>query len=212
MSPSERSPDFSLFLQIIRTLEAINVPYMVIGAFAAALHGITRTTYDVDIIVNLTSQHIDALVQAFPAPRYYADPQQMRESIRMGVMFNIIDSSRGEKADLIPLTMEPRYFWAFQHRERQIVDVYGLAPFEIWCARREDIIIGKLMAWAEGRSRKHETDIYEMLVFYLLHLDVQQSTSLDESYIDIQAQEIGEEVANLWNEIKQAARDETGRQ
>jgi hypothetical protein len=65
MSPTERSPDFSLFLQIIQTLEALDAPYMVIGGFAAALHGITRTTYDVNMIVNLTSQHIDALVQAF---------------------------------------------------------------------------------------------------------------------------------------------------
>ena len=69
MSPTERSPDFSLFLQVIQVLEAANAPYMVIGAFAAALHGITRTTYDVDIVVNLTNQHINALVDAFPAPR-----------------------------------------------------------------------------------------------------------------------------------------------
>jgi len=206
--PTELRPDFSLFFQIIQTLEAIEAPYMVIGAFAAALHGITRTTYDVDIIVNLNSHHIAALVQAFPPPRYYADDVQMRESIRTGTMFNIIDTSRGEKADLIPITMEVRYYWAFQHRERQTVDVYGLAPFQIWCARREDIILGKLMAWQEGRSRKHETDIYEMLVFHYLHLDNTQEPQLDKAYIDEQAKTLGQDVFDLWMAIKQAAQAE----
>jgi len=45
-----------------------------------------------------------------------------------------------------------------------MVDIPGCDPLEVWCARPEDIIVGKLMAWAEGRSRIHETDIYEMLV------------------------------------------------
>ncbi|MFN8490862.1 MAG: hypothetical protein U0350_24935 [Caldilineaceae bacterium] len=165
MLPNESRPDFSLFFQIIQTLEAIEAPYMVIGAFAAALHGITRTTYDVDMIVNLNSQHIAALVQAFPPPRYYADPVQMRESIRTGTMFNIIDTSRGEKADLIPLTMEVRYYWAFQHRERQTVDVYGLVPFQIWCARREEIIVGKLMAWQEGDHANTKLTVTRCLFF-----------------------------------------------
>jgi len=83
--PSEPRPDLSLFLDILRTLERIEAPYMVIGAFAAAMYGSTRTTYDIDIIVELGKEHILALAAAYPAPRYYADPEQMCESIRRGV-------------------------------------------------------------------------------------------------------------------------------
>jgi hypothetical protein len=93
----------------LRTLEAIGVPYMVIGAFAATLYGITRTTYDIDIVLDLDEEHIKALAAAYPPPRYNADPLQMRDSIRMGIMFNVIDTDRGEKADLVPLTMASRY-------------------------------------------------------------------------------------------------------
>ena len=46
--PNERTPDLSLFLDILQTLEAIGAPYMIIGAFAAAVYGITRATYDID--------------------------------------------------------------------------------------------------------------------------------------------------------------------
>ena len=96
---NERSPDLSLFLDILHTLEAIDAPYMIIGAFAATVYGITRVTYDIDIVVDLREQHIQALCKAYPLPRYYADPLQMRDSIRLGIMFNIIDTTRGEKAD-----------------------------------------------------------------------------------------------------------------
>lgn len=206
--PNERPPDLSLFLDILHTLEAVGAPYMVIGAFAATVYGVTRVTYDIDIVVDLDEEHIEALAAAYPPPRYYADPLQMRDSIRLGIMFNIIDTSRGEKADLVPLTMASRYREAFQRRVRQTVEVPGSEPFEIWCARPEDVIVGKLMAWAEGRSRKHETDIYEMMVFHYLGADPEQSAAFDEAYVDGQARTLGADVVALWEAIKDAARRE----
>ncbi len=202
---NKHPPDLSLFLGILQTLETINAPYMIIGAFAATVYGITRTTFDIDIVVELTEEHIVALTAAFPPPRYYADAQQMRDSIQKGIMFNIIDSSRGEKADLVPLTMASRYRQAFAKRVRQTVELSGVEPFEVWCARPEDVIVGKLMAWAEGHSRKHETDIYEMMVFYYLGIGPTLSAGFDKTYIDAQAQALGDDVAELWRAIKAAA-------
>ncbi len=202
---SEPTPDLSLFLGILQTLEAIQAPYMIIGAFAAAVYGATRTTYDIDIIVELDETHIAALGTAYPPPRYYADPVQMRSAVRTGRMFNIIDTDRGEKADLIPVTMVPRYRQAFQRRVRQQVQIPRADPFQVWCARAEDVIVGKLMAWAEGRSRKHETDIYDMLVFRYLGLDAVLSASFDEAYVDAQARALGADVVELWEVVRQAA-------
>jgi hypothetical protein len=209
--PSERAPDLSLFLDILHTLEAMDAPYMIIGAFAATLYGVTRVTYDIDMVVELDEEHIQALTAAYPAPRYYADPEQMHDSIRRGIMFNIIDTSRGEKADLVPLTMDPRYQQAFQRRVRQTVEVPGAEPFEVWCARPEDVIAGKLMAWAEGRSRKHETDIYEMMVFLYLDADPGLSADFDPAAIDEQARALGGDVIELWEAVKAAAQIEADR-
>jgi hypothetical protein len=209
--PTERVPDLSLFLDILQTLEAIRAPYMIIGAFAGAVYGVTRTTYDIDVVVDLDETHIRALVEAYPLPRYYADPQQMRDSIRMGIMFNIIDTERGEKADLIPITMARKYRQAFERRVRRQVEVPGMASLEVWCARPEDVIVGKLMAWAEGRSRKHETDIYEMMVFHYLGLDPDTSACFDESLVDAQAIALGIEVYDLWIRSKTAALAEVQR-
>ena len=209
--PTERAPDLSLFLDILYTLEEIQAPYMIIGAFAGAVYGVTRTTYDIDMVVDLNETHIRALVAAYPLPRYYADPQQMRDSIRLGIMFNIIDTARGEKADLIPITMVTRYQQAFQRRVRRQVEMPGMAPFDVWCARPEDVIVGKLMAWAEGRSRKHETDIYEMMVFHYLGLDPDVSAAFDETFVDAQAEVLGDEAYELWIRTKAAALEEARR-
>ena len=209
--PTERAQDLSLFLDILQTLEAIDAPYMIIGAFAGAVYGVTRTTYDIDIVVDLQETHIRALVAAYPLPRYYADPHQMRDSIRLGIMFNIIDTDRGEKADLIPITMVDRYRQAFQRRVRKPIEVPGMPPLEVWCARPEDVIVGKLMAWVEGRSRKHETDIYEMMVFHYLGLDPATSADFDESLVDAQATALGAEASDLWQRAKAAALEEARR-
>lgn len=203
--PRTDSPDLGLFLDILNTLEALDIPYMIIGAFAGTVYGITRVTYDIDIVVDLNDARIDALAEAYPAPRYYADPYQMRSSVALGIMFNIIDSERGEKADLIPLTMVSRYRAAFQNRVRQTVETPD-GSFDVWCARPEDVIVGKLMAWAEGRSRKHETDIHEMLVYQTLGFLANLGLTFDEAYIDRRAAQLGPDVLEFWQFLKAAAR------
>ena len=200
--------DLSLFVDILHTLEAIEASYVIIGAFAAAVYGITRATYDIDFIVDFSEQHIQALAAHYSPPRYYADSDQMRDSIRLGIMFNIIDSSRGEKADFVPVTMHPRYPQVLKNRIRQQVEVPDEEPFAAWCACLEDVIIGKLMAWTEGRSRKHETDVYEMLVFNYLRLD---SITFDEHLVDIEATNLGQATVDFWAAVKQAARQEARR-
>jgi len=210
--PTKRDPDLSLFFDILRTLEAANIPYMIIGAYAGTMYGISRVTYDIDIVVDLNDVGIEALASAYPLPRYYADPYQMRTSVQMGIMFNIIDTERGEKADLIPLTMVSRYRIAFQNRIQQPIELPDGHIMAVWCARPEDIIVGKLMAWAEGRSRKHAADIYEILVFHYLHIAFDLRASLDEAYIDQRAAQLGQDVLEFWHAIQTQARDEAARQ
>jgi hypothetical protein len=200
--PAGKKADLSLFLDILKTLEHMNAPYMIIGAFAGTFYGINRVTYDIDIVVDLSEDHIQALSDSYPLPRYYADPEMIRNSINMGIMFNIIDAERGEKADLVPLTGTLEYRPAFERRIRQTVEMFSEDPFEIWCAKPDDIIYGKLMAWTEGRSRKHETDIYDMLIHHYLR----NETILNIPDIDGYAAKLGEDTHQLWEDIKSDAK------
>lgn len=197
-----------LFLDVLATLARIGAPYMVVGAFAAIVYGSTRNTHDIDVVVDLKEQHIEMLAAAYPPPRYYADSEQMRESLRFGTMFNIVDSSIGDKADLMPLRDGPQQRRAFARRIRQPLELPGGEIVEIWCARREDVIIGKLAAWTEGGSRKHESDILQMLIFGALD-DADQPFQGHE--VAAEAARLGEETQRLWMALERKAAAEAAR-
>lgn len=197
----ERS-SFGLYFDILQTFERLGVPYVIIGAFAGQAYGVTRLTVDVDIVVDLNEEHIQALASTYSPPRFYADPQQMRDSIRLGVLFNIIDSSEGRKIDLIPLTMKPGYGFALKNRIRRQIPAREL--FEAWFARPEDVVVGKLMAWEEGQSFKHEQDIRDILVAVRLGEDSELSSMFDFGYVEQWTRQLGPKVQELWQRLKAA--------
>lgn len=197
---------FSFYFKVIQALEELDAPYMIVGAFAGLAYGVNRATFDVDILVDLRESDFEALAARFPLPRYYADPEMMRNSTRMGIMFNLIDTDLGLKADLVPLTREPAYQLAFARRVRQTFQDESGETFSAWYAQPTDVIIGKLHAWAEGRSNKHPSDIYAMLVFSFSGLgDIQ----LDMKAITAAALSLGPDVIELWRALVQRAQDET---
>jgi len=196
-----RQPDLDLYFAVLHVLEQTDAPYVIIGAFAGVSYGVTRATFDVDIVVDLNERHIAALVKAFPLPRYYADSEQMRSSIKLGLLFNIIDTTMGRKVDLIPLTMKPGYGWALERRIRRRFMTATDEPFEAWCARPEDVVVGKLMAWKEGRSTKHEWDIRDILAAARLGED-ELSRKFDFEYVNGWAGRLGPEVEQAWRGLK----------
>ncbi len=195
-----------LYVDILLTLEQLEVPYVVIGAFAGISYGVTRVTADVDIVVDLGETDVQALSEVYPPPRFHADPEQMYESIRLGIMFNIIDTTAGRKVDLIPLTMEPGYDWALQNRIRRDVPLPGTDSFQAWFACPEDVIVGKLMAWREGRSFKHEQDIRDILVAVRLGDDAELTAMFDVIRVEQWVEQLGSEVQQLWKQLKRVAK------
>jgi hypothetical protein len=198
----------SFYFKVVQALEEIEAPYMIVGAFAGLAFGVNRATFDVDILVELREPDFDALAERFPPPRYYADPEMMRDSTRLGMMFNLIDTELGVKADLVPLTREPGYRAAFGRRIRQSFEDESGQTFEAWYAQPTDIIIGKLKAWDEGRSAKHPADIHAMLVFALSGLS---DAELDLGTIGVAAARLGPETVELWHSLRARAEAEVQR-
>lgn len=198
----------SFYVQVIKALEEIGAPYMIVGAFGGYPFGITRVTFDIDILVDLREQDFEVLSQKFPLPRYYADPEMIRNSVQMGIMFNIIDTNEGSKADLVPLKREPDYQLAFGRRiRREFVDPTGNS-FSAWVAQPSDIIIGKLWAWDEGRSDKHPKDIYAMIVF---DLSGSSDVPIDYELIIKEVSRIGQETLEMWKQILARAKEEVAK-
>lgn len=196
---------FDLYFRVVNALEKIEAPYVIVGAFAGSVFGITRATADVDIMVDLRDEDCEALSELFPLPRYYADPEMIRNSIQMGIMFNIIDTNEGTKADLVPLKRDPEYRIAFERRVRQTYRDENGETFEAWFAQPTDIIIGKLWAWDEGRSNKHPDDIYSILFFCLRGFSDYQ---VDIEEVAEAAARIGQETLDMWLKTLARVRDE----
>lgn len=194
-----------LYIRVVKALDDIDAPYMIVGAFGGTIYGITRATHDIDIIVDLREADYEALSQKFPLPRYYADPEMIKNSVEMGMMFNIIDSSEGIKADLVPLKREPDYQAAFDRRIRETFTDENDEPFEAWVAQPTDIIIGKLQAWNEGRSNKHPDDIFAILYFCLRGFSNYQ---VDVEEVAERAARIGPETLDMWLKTLAKARNE----
>ena len=193
------------YIRVAKALDEIGAPYMIVGAFGGTIFGITRATNDIDIIVDLHEKDFEALSQKFPLPRYYADPEMIRNSVEMGIMFNIIDSTEGVKADLVPLKREPEYQLAFDRRIRETFTDENDKPFEAWVAQPTDIIIGKLQAWSEGKSDKHPKDIFAILFFCLSGYS-DYKINLDE--ISKEAARLGRETLEMWNKTLARAKEE----
>lgn len=102
-SPQELN---EFFEYVIDTLEFLEIPYMVVGGFAAIFYGEPRLTLDIDILLNLRFEQIKPFLQAFPSPEYYLSEEALRESLRIRCPFNVIHVNTGAKADLVPLPHE----------------------------------------------------------------------------------------------------------
>jgi len=77
--------------------------------------------------------------------------------------------------------------------------------FDAWCAQPTDIIIGKLRAWTEGRSAKHPSDIYDILVFVLSDIS---DIVIDRTLIATEAARMGHETFALWKDLLARAESE----
>jgi len=151
----------AFFTYVISVLESLGIPYMVVGGFAAIFYGEPRLTIDVDIVVDMKSEHIGPFVAAFPIPDYYVSEEVIRDSLQRRYPFNVIQPATGAKVDLVPLPRDPFTRAAFQRRQRLEYDKAGNRATFI---TPEDIILAKLLAFQETESDKHLRDARGVLI------------------------------------------------
>ena len=76
---------------------------MVVGAFGAGAYGLSPRYPRRGHHCRPGRCSLRGLAARFPPPAITPTPAGLRDSIRLGIMFNIIDGSLGVKADLVPL-------------------------------------------------------------------------------------------------------------
>ena len=130
-------------LRVARILEELGVPYLVGGSLASSLHGIPRSTQDVDLVAALRQEHVEPLLRALQA-EYYVSADAMRDAIRQRSCFNLIEQRTVYKIDIFVLADDALSRFEMQRREEVVVDDAGTARLVV--ASAEDIVLQKL-AW-----------------------------------------------------------------
>ena len=132
---------------VTKTLERLDIPYVIGGSMASSLHGIMRSTLDVDIVVDMKLKHIPLLVAAL-AKEFYADDEMMRDAIEQHRSFNLIHYETAFKADIF--IRKPRAFDRMQLERRQTSVITTDPEQSVYITSPEDTILSKLEWYRTG--------------------------------------------------------------
>ena len=130
-----------IILLVTQTLERLGIPYAVGGSLASSIHGVMRSTLDVDIVADVRSEHIPALVAALTRD-FYADANLMQTAIDHHSSFNLIHFETAFKVDIF--VCKPRPFDHMQIARRRPAVIAVDPDQSVYLATPEDTILAKL--------------------------------------------------------------------
>ena len=160
---------------VAHVLESLKIRYIVGGSLASSLHGSPRATHDVDLVAEIATHHIPALIDALQAT-FYIDAGMIREAIRYQRSFNLIHLETMFKIDVFILKSD-----AISQEEMSRRQSYQLSESSeeaLFLTSAEDIIVHKLVWYQLGGqvSERQWTDVRGVL-------QVQQQ-DLDYAYLE----------------------------
>jgi len=180
-----------LLRHVVEALEEVGIPYMIGGSQASVYYGEPRFTQDIDIVAALDASWLPALLAHFPEPDFYVSEEAAREAVETRGEFNIVHPESGLKLDIF-VNKDTPYDRLRLDRRRRLPLVPGR---DAWFARAEDVILYKLVYYAEGRSELHVRDVIGILKV--------SSDELDSRYIATWAERLG--LAHVWEAVVKRA-------
>jgi hypothetical protein len=147
-------------LVLARALDGIGVAYFLGGSLASSLQGEPRATNDIDFVVDLDLDRVDALAAAL-GDDFSIDRESIRDAIRHRRSANIFFLPLVTKIDLFVLGSGA--FDTSEFARRRPVRVRGEESIVVKSA--EDSILRKLLWYVEGgeQSEKQWRDVVEIL-------------------------------------------------
>ena len=158
---------------VVSAFAKIGILYYIGGSISSSIHGIPRTTMDIDIIADIKQEHVEALYLSLE-PGYYIDKDMIREAIRHHSSFNIIHFDSMMKIDIFVLKEREFDREAFKRKKLEMQDIDG-SRFKYFISSPEDIILSKLEWFKMGGevSERQWRDIVGVLKVQGNNLDME---------------------------------------
>ena len=142
-----------------KTLDGLGIPYFVTGSFAGIIYGEYRMTNDIDVVVGLREQQLEAFLVAFPQEVFYVDRDAALDAIRNHFQFNVIHKTSLTKIDFI-LTPGSSHDREAMRRARKL---RAAIDYDVAYSSPEDLLLKKLTLHKERNSGKHLRDCVGIL-------------------------------------------------
>jgi hypothetical protein len=145
-------------LRVTAVLEDLGIEYLVGGSLASSLHGIPRSTQDVDLVARILPAHVAPLVSALVAD-FYIDEDMIRDAVKRRATFNIIDLTTMFKLDVF--VAKGDVVSRQEMQRRQTVSLGGDPEKTLVVSTAEDIVLHKLEWYRLGNeiSERQWTDV-----------------------------------------------------
>lgn len=153
--------------------EACGVRYLIGGSLASSFAGEPRSTWDIDMVAELSEAAAARLADRL-GPGFYFDLEQARSDLRRGLSFNLIHEPTSLKVDIFP----SRSALARTQMDRRRRLEVGTDPAQfLYFYTPEDILLQKLAWFRQGGevSDRQWRDIIGIVVT--------QGPSLDRKYL-----------------------------
>lgn len=138
-------------------LDAAQLPFMLTGSFAMTYYGQPRMTRDLDLVVAVAQDDVDAVVAVF-SPEFYIDAEDVKGAVASQKLFNLMHYATGIKVDLI--VRKSAEYRQVEFSRRQPVEIRGIRT---WIVTREDLILSKLVWAKEADSELQRRDVRMLL-------------------------------------------------
>jgi hypothetical protein len=138
-------------LAVVDALEALGIPYMLVGSFSSNYYGIGRSTLDADFVVQLDLKRATEVAERL-GPSFRLDPQTSFETTTMTTRHIVEVVGTPFKIELFHLSEDAHDQERFRRRRRA-----ALLGREVSLPTAEDVIITKLR-WALRGGRSKDRD------------------------------------------------------
>ena len=138
---------FTVLSVVANVLEQQRISYVLVGSLASSIHGMYRSTADIDIVADVHSEQVIPLLIALQKD-FYVDEHAVRDAIERRRSFNAIHFDSVFKVDIfIPKADE------FSRKQIERRELRKLAPDVeqmVYVATAEDTILAKLRWYNSG--------------------------------------------------------------